>query len=508
MSEDSFIYRDSDDDLDRRIARAVVVPLKKNALVKMMGRSNSEDFAMDVDSEETGHSCSYQPIDFDLMHSIWDDKAKFPDATLQPVIRKTYLDNVSQNKRLYYVISLSDKIAGDPMEGSTTFADYYKKRYSRQVDPNSCLMEVVPASQSAAYQENQSIKDSKKETSSSGRKEELVPELCEVASSLSSQTHMQAILLPHVLYRIECELNAVEFRNRLLSYTDLPENDAAEDGRNSSPMEIPEGFNTFDEIQGELRSMELRLNPKGITAPRTQQILESLTTRQALFDVDLERLEMLGDSFLKQAVSVLLFFQYPTFNEGRLTMIRKSNISNRNLRQVAIRLGVPAYVNNSHFGDKNRGSENKNPLTVWLPPCYKRSFPDESGKGAPSQAVQGVEKEAQQQSAGSAAPSIHHDAEAAGFEDVTDYQYGYQVIQDKSLADCVEALIGAFFRSTGVDGCLRFMNDVLGIPVMFKHIFVGGEFSIMFSRFKHQSSEKILCFIFLYFYLFISVYAR
>ena len=38
---------------------------------------------------------------------------------------------------------------------------------------------------------------------------------------------------------------------------------------------------------------------------------------------------------------------------------------------------VPAYLNNSHFGDKNKGSENKNPLTVWLPPCYKRALPED-----------------------------------------------------------------------------------------------------------------------------------
>lgn len=314
------------------------------------------------------------------MNSIGQENNKstqFPDATLQPVVRKTYLDNPTQNKRLYYVVSLSNKIAGDPMEGSKTFADYYKTRYLRQVDPNSCLMEVVPVSKSVSYQENQSIKESKKDSSghSGGRKEELVPELCEVVSDLSSQLHMQAILLPHALYRMECEMNAHEFRNRLLSYTDLPD-------YGGTPMDTSNGdggvgFNSFDPIQGELRSMGLLLNPTHSVAPQTQHILESLTTRQALFDVDLERLEMLGDSFLKQAVSVLLFFQYPTFNEGRLTMIRKSNISNRNLRKVAIHLGVPAYVNNSHFGDTNRGSENKNPLTVWLPPCYKRTLPGE-----------------------------------------------------------------------------------------------------------------------------------
>ena len=58
---------------------------------------------------------------------------------------------------------------------------------------------------------------------------------------------------------------------------------------------------------------------------------------------------------------------------------------------------------------------------------------------------------------------------------MSDYQFGYQVIQDKSLADCVEALIGAFFQSTGVDGCLNFMNDVLEIPAMFKHILASGD---------------------------------
>ena len=87
---------------------------------------------------------------------------------------------------------------------------------------------------------------------------------------------------------------------------------------------------------------------------------------------------------------------------------------------------------------------------------------------------------------GTSSGHLHHDSEATGFEDVKDYQYSYQVIQDKSLADSVEALIGAFFQSTGVEGCLAFMNDVLRIPSMFKEVLqdqgIAGELAYLISR--------------------------
>uniref|UniRef100_A0A7M5VDW2 Uncharacterized protein n=1 Tax=Clytia hemisphaerica TaxID=252671 RepID=A0A7M5VDW2_9CNID len=409
IPEDLTLYRD---DTDFEISKAFVVILTPEA---------TSQIQRDV------FRFKLQPIDFMQMDTVSKsvNLNQIPDPNQQQVIRKTYLDDEKMNRRPYYVVEPSTKIAGDFMEGNKTFAHYYQKRYNRPVDANSLLMQVVPVSRSVNYHEVETMRDSKKE---SGRhKEELVPELCQVVSSLSSQLHMQAILLPYFLYRFECGLNADDFRNKILSYMDLP--DAGE-------MEMNQGSSA-----SEIQKMRLLLHPRFPKFPAPSEIFEALTTRQALFDVNLERLEMLGDAFLKQAVSIFLFFKHPTYDEGRLTLIRKQQISNKNLRNIAVQLNAASYVNNSHFGDTNRGSDNKNPLTVWLPPAFKRSIPDEP-----------MEEDTPEKELPFSSP------------------YSYQVVQDKSLADCMEALIGAFFQSAGVKDCLVFMNDVLKIPTMFKGI--------------------------------------
>ena len=175
VAEDSSIYFDSDYDQQQqqRTCKSLVVSLKKNAVREIESQDSQTRKKM---------KGTYQPINFDFMESIQDcpstdpvtGKPRFPDATLQPVVRKTYLDNPSQNKRLYYTISLSDMVAGDPMEGSkTTFAEYYMKRYTRDVDPNSCLLDVVPGSQSVTY--HPQLQEQTKANNKEGRKEKLVP---------------------------------------------------------------------------------------------------------------------------------------------------------------------------------------------------------------------------------------------------------------------------------------------------------------------------------------------
>lgn len=55
-------------------------------------------------------------------------------------------------------------------------------------------------------------------------------------------------------------------------------------------------------------------------------ILQALTLSNAGDGFDLERLETVGDSFLKQAITVYLFFTYPNVNEGKLSFLRSKQV--------------------------------------------------------------------------------------------------------------------------------------------------------------------------------------
>lgn len=54
--------------------------------------------------------------------------------------------------------------------------------------------------------------------------------------------------------------------------------------------------------------------------------LQALTMSNANDGINLERLEMIGDSFLKQAITVYLYSTYPHVNEGKLSYARSKQV--------------------------------------------------------------------------------------------------------------------------------------------------------------------------------------
>ncbi len=57
-----------------------------------------------------------------------------------------------------------------------------------------------------------------------------------------------------------------------------------------------------------------------------------------------ERLEFLGDSILGQAVTVMLYTENPDLDEGELAKRRASLVSSVALAEIAIRIGLGAYL--------------------------------------------------------------------------------------------------------------------------------------------------------------------
>jgi endoribonuclease Dicer len=65
--------------------------------------------------------------------------------------------------------------------------------------------------------------------------------------------------------------------------------------------------------------------------PQKCEILQALTTALANDIVNLERLETLGDSFLKLMSSLYLFQHHKCMTEGELTCLKGKHVGNRNL---------------------------------------------------------------------------------------------------------------------------------------------------------------------------------
>lgn len=89
-------------------------------------------------------------------------------------------------------------------------------------------------------------------------------------------------------------------------------------------------------------------------------ILQALTMSNANDGINLERLETIGDSFLKYAITTYLYCTYENVHEGKLSHLRSRQVSNLNL----YRLGRRKMLGESMIATKFEPHDN------WLPPCY------------------------------------------------------------------------------------------------------------------------------------------
>lgn len=163
---------------------------------------------------------------------------------------------------------------------------------------------------------------------------------------------------------------------------------------------------------------------------------------------DLERLETLGDSYLKFATSLYLFNTFPRFNEGHLTAMKGKIIGNRNLYYCGAKRNIPGRIKNDAFVPTSNFIAPTytvpRPLQVQLLEdsvapnvLYELRVPeDERFSGRTSEIT---ESTIQQIVSG----WDKGDAQT-GFE----HYLGVQILSDKTVADSVEALIGVYLKAS------------------------------------------------------------
>ena len=108
---------------------------------------------------------------------------------------------------------------------------------------------------------------------------------------------------------------------------------------------------SFDEIQ-------VGFDARG---PSPGHILQAVTLAVTNEAFNLERLETVGDSFLKLATSVHLYCNSSSnLHEGLLTELRSKRISNQNLHRLGQSIGLPHLM----------AAVQLNPSENWIPPGY------------------------------------------------------------------------------------------------------------------------------------------
>ncbi|CAG5028452.1 unnamed protein product, partial [Parnassius apollo] len=95
----------------------------------------------------------------------------------------------------------------------------------------------------------------------------------------------------------------------------------------------------------------LKKQPIG-RGPELREILTALTTINSHDTFNLERVETLGDSFLKFAASLYLYHKFPKLNEGQLTNIKSRLIGNRNLYYAGEKARLAGRMKVEQFSPK------------------------------------------------------------------------------------------------------------------------------------------------------------
>ncbi|XP_045470620.1 endoribonuclease Dcr-1 [Harmonia axyridis] len=194
--------------------------------------------------------------------------------------------------------------------------------------------------------------------------------------------------------------------------------------------------------------------------PSPNLLLQALTMSNANDGINLERLETIGDSFLKYAITNYLYSKYENIHEGKLSHLRSKQVSNLNLYRLGKRKNLGEFMIATKF----------DPHDNWLPPCFyvpkeleeallAAQYPANCWTMADMEATRDMTLE-------DICSMVKEKGEEMAFPNSIPYNLVTQhSIPDKSIADCVEALIGAYLIDCGPRGALLFMSW-LGIKVL------------------------------------------
>ena len=376
------------------------------------------------------------------------------------VVMKCYDDSRRLKERFAVTkvrCDLSPRSPFPDLSRANTFEDYFLQKYGLRIKNKAQpLLEVKNLSGRVNFLVNRNRTQSKSSSIF------LAPELCDAARFPASLLSLSA-MLPSVLHRVNSLFLVADLRRTVAEghgrfcdgklESDLPPIgvDEVSDAESGEVISIEiENENDKGEEFPELCSKlkELFLNgPRDRLLPDSALILQALTTTSAGDGFDLERLEMLGDAFLKLAVSFYLFCSYKDKDEGKLTQRKVKQVSNLALFRAAEKKSLGGYLQSTKL---SRDMWCPTGCRVTKKSTSRGSEPMEVDIQNPGRLIDAsVESEETSVESDSRAPQNHT----------------IQKISDKSVADSVEGLIGAYLISCGYTGALNFMK-FLGLKVL------------------------------------------
>jgi len=342
-----------------------------------------------------------------------------------------------------------------------TFRQYYDQTYGLKVsDSNQSLLKI-----SSADRHPHLINCVGSQTGKKSKKKDIydstlfIPEFMEV-EPISSGLWRQCQMMPFVLHRISTLIYSRDFLISLGYHCPSIKADL-------KPRALSVRNTDIDLLKLE--------NPENVDYQVSAgNILEAVTLKGANDNFDMERLEVLGDVFLKYYTGVFLYNKLldkivVNTEEGDLTSKRSKVVGNKNLCKIAMNLNLDKYIVSCPLETQHS----------WCPPNYDRIKLE-------SEVIEldkkfGAQKEGDRVktlSVGSLLSWITEEEldlmrcnkeellnkgkeRFQNNQDCASLKFkSHKLINDKSMADCIEALIGCFMLVSGQAGALKFMSKI------------------------------------------------
>ncbi|KZT12710.1 uncharacterized protein LAESUDRAFT_719002 [Laetiporus sulphureus 93-53] len=297
-------------------------------------------------------------------------------------------------KKVRHDLSPLSKADDSPREAEyASFLGYCRARikdFQGLKDEHQPLIEVARMPSGVSYL----TPNVKMQTDSKPPVKYLIPELCS-KSTIPASTFRTMLLMPSIMRRVDDQLLVKELNARFFQ-------------------------NSVNE----------------------RQLLVALTTPSANAEFDYERLEFIGDAFLKQLASIYCFVTMPSAPQGALHPSRRDIVSNEALLSGANEAGLPPYIQSKPFMAR-----------LWqpVPPVSSRAEDD------------GVPVTIQNKSQGDQPKPSGKRSKRKKQED----DYDIQWLGAKTVADVVESLVGAAYISGGQSVALRVAKALhVGVPLV------------------------------------------
>lgn len=379
-------------------------------------------------------------LDVDMIHRVVSMDSKeisWPacgiEALFDALVSKNYTEErVHGVEQLYEVTRFNRQeypYSQFPDKEDMTYAQYFQQKYNYQFksyNQHSLTCRPMGMGEKTMQLTASQFKGQVSNKTNERREIKLFPEQCKI-HHLPASFWKLCRCVPSLVHRLEALLVAEDFSNEVPNVGELR-------GRELEVTTYTELRGHQDHAVGPLRTVCYWRDASGevtestvpcgevaasiqasLRKPDNGILLQALTPAGAKDSIDLERLEALGDSFLKLVTSIDLYCTRSADHEGKLTQSRTNRISNFNLAYLAKKKGIPGMIQ----------SRRLEPLKTWLPPSFTPNLPPFAGSNELPEAV---------------------------------LAYLYHKVTDKGVADAVEALIGAYLVAGGIEAGIQFLK--------------------------------------------------